>query len=163
MAEPFRMNKTNALPVAPVSLASEWMPMFSGSITADSASGDITNPNGGNEGSPIVRSRDGRAGTFLRLRLKYRASMTGPFQSPTVQVFGRTGGDWQRLFNKSGEKEISFTPELLDVTDGTWSWTDSGDDQTVDLDGNEEVKCILTTEFDGTGTSTGSTIEGKMI
>ena len=100
----------------------------------------------------------GKAGTLLRLRLKYDDAITTFTTSPAFEVFGRTStvdsdgavtaGQWQRLVNLCGntivtinhDKAGSGESSQTDVTDGTDMYTHPHPaDHTFDMDGCDEI------------------------
>lgn len=96
----------------------------------------------------------GKAGTKLRLRLRYDDAITTFTTSPAFEVFGRstaadgTVGAWQRLVNLCGntiitidhDKAGSGESSQTDVTDGTDMYTHPHPaNHTFDLDGCDQI------------------------
>ena len=94
----------------------------------------------------------GKAGTKLRLRLKYDDGIGTFSTSPAFEVFGRNTIDeaaqpWQRLVNLCGNTIVTIDHDgggsaesQTDVTDGTDMYTHPHPaDHTIDLDGCDEI------------------------
>ena len=91
----------------------------------------------------------GRAGTLLRLRLKYDDAILTFTTSPAFEVFGRNGSDpWQRLPDLCGNTIITIDKDKAgsgegsqtDVTDGTDLYTHPHPaNHTFDLDGCDQI------------------------
>jgi hypothetical protein len=127
----------------PLALQQPWQTVLAaGAIDGtDNAGADITNPDTQISGADHVFLKIDKQGTFVQFRLKYDASLTG-ITNPVIQVFGRFNNEegWQRLKNLSNETDVTLTTAANDVTDATWAWTHPGYlDQTVDLDGTDEI------------------------
>jgi len=152
--------------VCPSNIASDWVDLRDeGSVdAADNAGSDITNPDTQitDAGAHILKKI--KAGTVLRLRLRYDDGDTLT-TDPVVQVFGRHSDDggWQRLRNKSGNIDLTLSDAATDVEDGTDKFSDVDEDaNSFDLDGCDQVIVGVKTAAAGTNPEL-CAVEGKVI
>ncbi len=141
--------------VRPTQIVVPWVKIIDngGIDTLDGAS-PIENPDAEITNSTTHKLKVGKAGTKLRLRLKYDDAITTFTTSPAFEFFGRstapdgTAGAWQRLVNLCGntiitidhDKAGSAESSQTDVTDGTDMYTHPHPaNHTLDLDGCDEI------------------------
>lgn len=142
--------------VRPTQIIVPWVEIIrnGGVETQDNAS-EITEPTGtgaqiNNATTSILKV--GKAGTKLRLRLKYDDAITTFSTSPVFMVFGRNtinkvAQPWQRLVNLCGNTLVTIDHDkggsgetVTDVTDGADMYTQPHPaDHTFDLDGCDEI------------------------
>ncbi|MHC4610868.1 MAG: LamG-like jellyroll fold domain-containing protein [Planctomycetota bacterium] len=152
----------------PLALQQPWQTVLAaGAIDGtDNAGADITNPDTQISGADHLFLKIDKQGTFVQFRLKYDASLTG-ITNPVIQVFGRFNNEegWQRLKNLSDSTDVTLSTAANDVTDATWAWTHPGYlDQTVDLDGTDEIIVGVKTALAGSvGDVSTAVVEAKRI
>lgn len=168
----FQIQETDAKLIAAISLTSDWQTMIAandgsdgGPESADAAT--ITNPTTQiTKATRRIYLRQGKAGMFLVLRLGYDDALTVTVD-PVVAVFGRknSSGKWERLRNRAGALTGTLATDITnDVTDGTLKYTTVHHDNNMwDVLGCNEILVGVQTALAGTGTTTNSIVEGKVI
>lgn len=161
--------------VVPVSLTSDWTGVLIDGAVATADSGPLTNLTDVTvrTGTVYGITRSGRAGTILRLRLKYDAALTS-VTSPAIVVFGRAnGGEWQRL-QTMDDAPAEFTTLTMDLTNdvananggtsATFKWTIADKkSNSFDVDGCDDFVFRVKTALAGTGTKTNAVVQAKFI
>ncbi len=148
--------------VFPCSLSSRWADAIdAGGVTVQDAATILDAAASITASTRHVIKRNNHAGTLLKVRLKYVGSVS---QSPVVVVFGRSGSDpWEMLANKSGAYTATLTAApSTDATDGTYLYSNTGDDQTFDCNGCDEFLIGIQTVVAG-GTTASDVIQAKII
>lgn len=152
----------------PIGATYAWKQVLDAGAVDDTDNGgsDITNPDaqiGDSDHHPL---KVNRRGTFIQVRLVYDDGLTG-ITDPVIQLFGRHNEDeaWQRLKNLNDEVDITLaTDTALDVTDGTFQYTDPDPQtHTIDLDATDEVFIGVKTALAATGDVTTAVVQAKLI
>ncbi len=140
--------------VRPTQIVVPWVKIIdnTGVDTADNSGSVIDDPDVQITNLTTHILKVGRAGTKLRLRVRYDDGITSFSTPPVFNVFGRNSIDdaaqpWQRLVNLNGNADISIPQDnvesMVDVFDGETAKNQYTHvhpaDHTLDLDGCDEV------------------------
>ncbi len=148
----------------PASLTTQWQTLITDGGPAALDAATITNPETQITAATSARFVRLGAGSHILLRLRYDDGLTS-ITAPVVKVFGRTGSQpWQLLKNRAGNLSIALTPAATDTEDGTYKYTTADFDlHAFDCLGCDEILVGIETALAGTGTTSNSAIEIKVI
>lgn len=157
-------HSSNATPMFVVSVKSSWATVVGAGGPAAIDAATVTNPT-----TEVTRSLTrpfligDRVGQYLQVRLAYNPSLTVS-TSPTVKVFGRrNGGGWELLMTRGGAKNVALVTSSADVNDGTFKYTVCSATDTVDLLGSDEILVAVEVALAGTGTTSDSLIQVRIL
>lgn len=151
----------------PLQVPQEWQTVIvAGGIDgADNGGSDITNPDTEIAGLPNRLIKVAQRGTFIEFRLAYDDGLSS-ITDPVIQVFGRYNAQeqWQRLKNLNDAIDVTVVTAATDVTNATLDFTHPDpQDQTVDLNGTDEVVVGVKTALSATGDVTTAYLQAKLV